>query len=343
MATIRKLYQKTGMVFQLDYYDHKGNRRKKTLHVDEKTAERIRKEVELRVERIKLGIENASLESPYLKSFISEYLKYKEGVVSYGTVKREKFTLQRFLKFLGDKRLSQISIKTIDNYAIQMRKELREATVGIELRHLKAALNTAKRWEYITKNPLEGYKIPDGAPQHIRVLSKDEISKLFSVVDDPEMEDIIRVFLSTGARRAELVRPKFTWDNVDLKNSRIRLDGKGNKSRYVPTTPVVAKILEKRLTEGFKYPFKYGQDHVSHKIRDYYRIAKIQKATLHTLRKTFGSLLIQEGHADIYVVSKLLGHSSVKVTEKHYIHLLDENYQASINGLDNIIENLVES
>ena len=343
MATIRKLYQKTGMVFQLDYYDHKGNRQKKTLHVDEKTAERIRKEVELRVERIKLGIENALIESPYLKSFISEYLKYKEGVVSYGTVKREKFTLQRFLKFLGDKRLSQISIKTIDNYAIQMRKELREATVGIELRHLKAAVNTAKRWEYITKNPLKGYKIPDGAPQHIRVLSKDEISKLFSVVDDPEMKDIIRVFLSTGARRAELVRPNFTWDNVDLKNNRIRLDGKGNKSRFVPTTPVVAKILEKRLTEGFKHPFKYGQDHVSHKLRDYYRTANIENATLHTLRKTFGSLLIQEGHADIFKVSKLLGHSSVKVTEKHYIHLLDENYQASINGLDNIIDNLVES
>ena len=54
-----------------------------------------------------------------------------------------------------------------------MRKELSEATVGIELRHLKAALNTAKRWEYISKNPLVGYKIPDVAPQYIRVLSKD--------------------------------------------------------------------------------------------------------------------------------------------------------------------------
>ena len=340
MATIRKIKLNKRVVYQLDYRDHAGNRKKKNLHVDLKTAERIRKEVELRVERIKLGIEKTPMESPYLKSFIPEYLKYKEGVVSYGTVKRDKFTLQRFLKYWGDKRISQISIKTIDNYSIQMRKELSEATVGIELRHLKAALNTAKRWEYITKNPLKGYKIPNGVPQRIRVLSKEEISRLFSIIDDAEMKDILRVYLSTGARRAELLKPKFNWDNVDFNNNRVRFDGKGGKTRYVPMTPTVVKLLLDRLTEGLKFPFRYGQDHVSHKLRDYYREAGIESANLHTLRKTFGSLLIQEGFADIYKVSKLLGHSSVKVTEKHYIHLLDEDYQESINGLDGIFKSL---
>ena len=46
------------------------------------------------------------------------------------------------------------------------------------------------------------------------------------------------------------------------------------------------------------------------------------------------------GHADIYAVSKLLGHSSVKVTEKHYIYLLDENYQSSIDGMEYILKSL---
>ena len=340
MATIRKVRGRKKETYELDYYNQNGKRVRKMLYVDEKTAERIRKEMELRVERIKLGIEKSPMESPYFKLFIPEYLKYKEGVVSYGTVKRENFTLHRFLKFLGNKRLSEISIKTIDDYSVQMRKELSEATVGIELRHLKAALNTAKRWEYIAKNPLVGYKIPDGAPQHIRVLSKDEISKLFSVVDDTEMEDVLRIYLSTGARRAELLKPKFRWDTVDFKNNRIRFDGKGGKTRYVPMAPTVHKLLLDRLTEGTKFPFKYGQDHVSHKLRDYYKEAGIESANLHTLRKTFGSLLIQEGFADIYKVSKLLGHSSVKVTEKHYIHLLDEDYQESINGLDGIFKSL---
>ena len=340
MATIRKLKFKSGEVYQLDYRDHLGNRKKKNLHVDLKTADRIRKEVELRIERIKLGLEIPPLDSPYLKPFIMEYLKYKESIVSDATVKRDKFALRRFLEFYGNKRISQVTAKKIDEYVVQMHKELSDATVGIELRHLKAALNTAKRWEYITSNPLNGYKIPDGVPKIIRVLTLDEISLLFSVIDDLEMKDIISVYLSTGARRAELLKPNFRWDNVDFKNTKIRFDGKGGISRYVPMTPTVVKLLLDRLTEGTKFPFKYGQDHVSHRLRDYYRTAGIENANLHTLRKTFGSLLIQEGYADIYIVSKLLGHSSVKVTERHYIHLLDENYQSSVNGLDEILNRL---
>jgi len=55
------------------------------------------------------------------------------------------------------------------------------------------------------------------------------------------------------------------------------------------------------------------------------------------LRKTFGSLLIQNKKADIYTVSKLLGHASVKTTEKYYIDLVGENYQAAVDGLDDIL------
>ncbi len=65
--------------------------RRKTSMSTKKTAERIRKEIELRVERIKLGIEKTPMDSPYLKPFILEYLKYEESIVSYGTVKRDKF------------------------------------------------------------------------------------------------------------------------------------------------------------------------------------------------------------------------------------------------------------
>ena len=41
--------------------------------------------------------------------------------------------------------------------------------------------------------------------------------------------------------------------------------------------------------------------------------------------------------ADIYTVSKLLGHASVKTTEKYYVDLVDDNYKSSLNGLDKII------
>jgi len=33
-------------------------------------------------------------------------------------------------------------------------------------------------------------------------------------------------------------------------------------------------------------------------------------------------------------------YSEVRVSERHYIHLLDENYQSSVNGLDEILNRL---
>ncbi|MBC8374471.1 MAG: tyrosine-type recombinase/integrase [FCB group bacterium] len=53
---------------------------------------------------------------------------------------------------------------------------------------------------------------------------------------------------------------------------------------------------------------------------------EVHDANLHTLRKTAGARLIQKG-VDIYRVSKFLGHSSVKVTERHYVDLLEVDYQ----------------
>ena len=53
--------------------------------------------------------------------------------------------------------------------------------------------------------------------------------------------------------------------------------------------------------------------------------------------KTFGSLLLQNKKADIFTVSRLLGHTSVKTTEKYYVDLLQDNLRDSVNGLDGII------
>ena len=81
----------------------------------------------------------------------------------------------------------------------------------------------------------------------------------------------------------------------------------------------------------------FKPDYVSHKIAEYYKIADIQGATLHSLRKTFGSLLLQNGEADLYTVSRLLGHASVRMTEKYYVDLIDENYRVPVMTLDRLI------
>ena len=58
-----------------------------------------------------------------------------------------------------------------------------------------------------------------------------------------------------------------------------------------------------------------------HHFKKEVRRLKIKDARFHDLRRTFGLNLIKQGMS-IYKVSKLLGHKSVRTTERHYAPLL---------------------
>jgi len=67
--------------------------------------------------------------------------------------------------------------------------------------------------------------------------------------------------------------------------------------------------------------WNYTKSYVSHKFKKEVRRLGIKDARFHDLRRTFGYNLIKQGRP-IYEVSKLLGHSSVTTTERHYAPLL---------------------
>jgi site-specific recombinase XerC len=59
--------------------------------------------------------------------------------------------------------------------------------------------------------------------------------------------------------------------------------------------------------------------------------AQIEPAvTFHELRDTFASHLVIAG-VPILTVSKLLGHSDVRITEKHYAHLRPDHLQQAVD------------
>jgi len=135
--------------------------------------------------------------------------------------------------------------------------------------------------------------------------------------------DLVTFYLQSGARANEILPPRFTWANVH--QTEITLIGKGNKIRHVGLNDTLRGILESRKHLVVPFPFTYYEVY-RQIVRKYFPQAGIFEADLHTLRKTAGALLIQEG-VDIYRVSKFLGHSSVTVTERHYVDLLKQDYQ----------------
>lgn len=57
----------------------------------------------------------------------------------------------------------------------------------------------------------------------------------------------------------------------------------------------------------------------------------------HSIRDTYATTLIRKG-ASLFTVKKLLGHSSIKITEKYYIFVFPEDLSATANLMNDLIK-----
>ena len=340
MASIRKVKDRKKETYELDYRDPlTGVRKRKMLYCDHKTAVAILKETEARLSRREFGIESKLDGHTAWKDLEKKFQIHSSKIKSVKTTKRENLVLKSFSKFIGNPSVHDIVTSIVEEYLHHRLNTggISPATASIELRVLKTLFNQAIKWQVIRTNPANGIKLPRPEPIRVRYLLIDEVERLLEVIADQRLHRLALVYLNTGARRSELLPPLFTWSNVDFKKKMLYLSGKGNMKRYIPMNGTVLTILESIKAEGTKAPFEFRPDTITHKFREYYDTAGIENANVHSLRKTFGSLLIQNGKADLYTVSKLLGHTSLKTTEKYYVDLLDENYSSSVKELEDIL------
>jgi len=99
---------------------------------------------------------------------------------------------------------------------------------------------------------------------------------------------------------------------------------------------VVYQLLRtKHSVNGFIFTVdgkKIAEDLVTHMFKAYVRKADLNpKLHLHSLRHTFATWLVQEG-VSIYEVQKLLGHSSISVTQV-YSHLAASELHGAVNKI----------
>ncbi|MBA7531810.1 Tyrosine recombinase XerC [subsurface metagenome] len=323
--------------WRLEWKDHNGRRRSKVFRGGRTSAEKHIQAIVIEIDKIKAGLVAPPERKMLLWGVIDRYLDYLEDIGrTESTVIRYRKSLKAFSDFLlHGTQLGEIKRRDVERFRVIRLKTCTEAGVGIDLRHLRAFFNWCLTMDYLSRSPMSGLKIPAGQ-KPVRFLTKDEINALFDAIgNDSKARDLVTFYLATGARATEILPPRFTWANV-FQNE-ITLLGKGDKIRHIGLNDTLKSILESR--KHLEYPFPYTYDGVYEMIvRKIYPLAGIQDANLHTLRKTAGVLLIQAG-VDIYRVSKFLGHSSVTVTERHYVDLLREDYQEIARIMDGQLNN----
>ena len=144
-----------------------------------------------------------------------------------------------------------------------------------------------------------------------RVISDSELKTLLDKIRDERFNQFVRFAYYTGARRGEI--RSISRENIFPKH--IVAKGKTGK-RLIKLNDQAKQILSKQ-----NELWDYKNDFITKKFKKEARRLGISDIRFHDLRRTFGYNLIRQGRP-IYEVSKLLGHSSVTTTERHYAPLI---------------------
>ena len=180
---------------------------------------------------------------------------------------------------------------------------------SIFVRTINACWNWGLKQGLITKAfKLEG---DTKGESRSRVLSDSELKTLLDKIRDNRFNLFVRFAYYTGARSGEIR----SISRENIFSNHIVAYGKSGK-RLIKLNNQAQDILS-----GLDELWNYSKDFVSHKFKKEARRLGIPDIRFHDLRRTFGYNLIRQGRP-IYEVSKLLGHSSVTTTERHYAPLL---------------------
>lgn len=206
-------------------------------------------------------------------------------------------------------------------------------TMALYFRNFRTCMNRAYIDEIISWNPLRGIKaIPQEESERL-YLTMDEIKKLAVT---PCNDDVLkRAFLFsclTGLRKSDI--KKLVWSEVQEMNGFTRIVFRQQKTKsqeYLDITAQAVEYLGERTNpkdivfSNFKTDLKFSKN-----LADWVKKAGItKKITFHCARHTFATLMLSLG-ADLYTVSKLLGHKQITTTQI-YAKVLDKKKQEAIS------------
>lgn len=203
---------------------------------------------------------------------------------------------------------------------------------------LRACINHAYDERIIPYNPLRGIEGFKEAEVKRDYLTLEEIKKLAATpCRYPVLKRTFLFSCLTGLRKSDIL--KLTWGEVQKFGDYMRIVFKQKKTggqEYLDITPQAEKYLgERGNPDDYVFTgFSYGS-WTSLELQRWSMEAGINKRlTFHCGRHTFAVLMLYLG-ADIYTLSKLLGHKELATTQI-YAKVLDKSKQNAVSLIPEI-------
>ncbi|MEW6067470.1 MAG: tyrosine recombinase XerC [Nitrospirota bacterium] len=272
-----------------------------------------------------------------MNDYINKFLRYleTEKAASSHTLRAYRKDIEKFLEYvkIEPENIDMIDVRGF--IAEQIKGGLNKTTVSRRLASIRSFFKFLNREGYMKSNPaklISSLKIPKQLP---RFLTVDDT---FSLVKQPEGigflpardKAILELLYSSGLRVSELAT--LNIDDVNIKESLVKVKGKGKKERIVPVgskaidaikSYIVERVLLKSKNRAMflnRLGSRLTERGVRRIVVKYAKALNLRgKIGPHILRHTFATHLLHGG-ADIRVIQELLGHASLSTTQK-YTHL----------------------
>lgn len=275
-----------------------------------------------------------------------KYMIYHE--MSPETVKGYMKDLRCFNQFITDRYNSlvyveDITVEDVEEYMYYLvdERELAPRSRNRYLFSLRSFFNYAVKKQWVKRNVAAEVDPVKVMEEKKVALTKEEIEELLDAIDHPIIHFAVALMSYSGMRVIEAKGLKMS--DIDFERNRFLVNGKGRRQRYVP----IAKALKPYLDDYLNHirvdvdsdyvlaTTKTGRlsagyiNLVLHKATK--KLGWDKTVTCHTLRRSFATNLLREG-VNVFAISKLLGHKSLKTTTL-YLQLNENELQSAVDKL----------
>lgn len=316
------IYKKGNVYWMIK--QHRGKRVERSLDTD------VRRIAEQRYAKIVTEIIDGSYYDQQRAASVTFSMLWERYKMKYQRL-RDPYSIKHLLPVLGDKTLAGITSAMVEDF-IESRDEAGAAAATIKNEYSlgRRMFNVArKKWKLVRDNPFADVSFSDFLTidnKRDRVLSLAEEVLLLSKAKSPEyLRDLIIFALHTGCRRKEIL--SFEWRDVNFRERFIRVaisklrPGEQSKLKTIPMSDTLFQTLlfRSKVQHISGKVFPVSASSVRQAFEKAVVEAKLDDFRFHDLRHSFASRLVQNG-VDLYSVSKMMGHSTIQMTERYSHH-----------------------
>lgn len=313
----------------LKLYIKRGNpENKETLLLAEKIrSKRLIEIANNEFEQISSNKKRASF-TKYFESYVKTKPKWSNY---HGALKHFKLFQKDEILF---KQINKVWLNEFSEYLSSKESKLNKNSAFLYFRKLKEVLYKASQDGFIKPETVRQAKAPQKQRVERGYLEIKEIEKLVNTPSDrPEISRAFLFSCFTGLRQSDV--KNLLWKNI--VDNAIQFEQQKTKSKTViPLSQTALNILDTgnilHFPENKIFKLNNDRTKINRALVRWFKKAEInKKAFYHLSRHTFATLNLTSGN-DIYTVSKLLGHKSLKTTEI-YAKIIDEKKKQAVDNL----------